>query len=439
MDPIVEQLRTLAREATIRSVPKLLQTAKAEGLIATKKQAEEALAQRVPAQVLFPPPKSLGKAFSESPESRYAVDLIDFSKTTSRPGYVLLMMQTWSRRLWAAPMKDKTAEETNKAMKVLLEEAKPKADQTHHLLHDAGQEFSRISTILPSNWVSTVKDPLDRQGIATLDKGMQSLKQSLEDIIEEQGGGWRDHLQAAVTAYNRRFNSAALGPPSKAEDGGSKEFLIEQTMADNMKNNDNLANKRITDVQRTGHFREATGAKRGFNQQFGPKLAVSEIVPGGAYVKGSDDQLHLLKRIIPVHANSAEPKGRLTQPRQYLHDSLEDLAEDIHSELTNNPQRLSDLAQSLDPKLAGKGVKIKTKAFIMKYSDLFKIQGSPEMVHALVVSQPKRTRSAPVAVHPIEDIRPSQQAPVQAPSAVPKRSAAFFSGLTAAYAPRKGI
>ncbi|MEI6872576.1 MAG: hypothetical protein WCL08_09870 [Verrucomicrobiota bacterium] len=99
----------------------------------------------------------------------------------------------------------------------------------------------------------------------------------MEDIIEEQGGGWRDHLQAAISAYNRRYNSASLGPPSKAEDGGSREFLIDQTNADIMASNNDIANKRIADVQRTGHFREATGAKRGFNQQFGPKLAVGVL------------------------------------------------------------------------------------------------------------------------------------------------------------------
>ena len=142
---IVEQLRNLASEAAIRSVPKLLQTASSEGLRATRKQAEEALQERVPKQVLAPPPRSGGHVYSESPQSRYACDLIDFSQNTADPGYVLVLMQTWSRKLWTAPMKEKTAEQTNAAMKTLLDEAKPKDGQTHDLLHDAGAEFSQIS------------------------------------------------------------------------------------------------------------------------------------------------------------------------------------------------------------------------------------------------------------------------------------------------------
>ena len=141
----VELLRTLAKDAAIRSVPKLLKTAASEGLKVTRKQAEEALLERIPRQILAPPPRSNGKVFSENPESRYACDLIDFSQNTSNPGYILVLCQTWSRRLWCAPMKDKTAEQTNAAMKTLLDEARPKTDQTHVLLHDAGQEFSQLS------------------------------------------------------------------------------------------------------------------------------------------------------------------------------------------------------------------------------------------------------------------------------------------------------
>ena len=170
---VVDQLRTLAKEAAIRSVPKLLQTARSEGIRATRKQAEDALKEQVPRQILHPPPRSGGKAFSESPESRYSCDLIDFAVNSKTPGYILVLMQTWSRRIWCEPMDGKTAEETNKAMKILLDRASPKDDQTHDLLHDAGQEWSRLSEILPENWTNRKKDPSDRQGLATLDVGIQ--------------------------------------------------------------------------------------------------------------------------------------------------------------------------------------------------------------------------------------------------------------------------
>ena len=85
-DDTVALLSSLANEAGIRSIPRLLKTAAAEGITATKKQAEEALRKRFQAQVLHPPPRSTAKVYSESPSSRYAADLIDFSQNTARPG-----------------------------------------------------------------------------------------------------------------------------------------------------------------------------------------------------------------------------------------------------------------------------------------------------------------------------------------------------------------
>ena len=321
---IVDILRALAKEASIRSVPRLLKTAASEGLKATKKQAEEALQERVPAQVLAPGPtqRAQGKAFSESPESRYTIDLIDFAVNTSKPGYILVLMQTFSRRIWAVAMKDKTAQETNGALETLLKEANPRTDQTHDLFHDAGQEFSQIRKVLGDNWVSRTKDPLDRNGLATLDRGIMELKKNLEDVIEEEGGDWRTHLKQAVSAYNRSYHSAVMGPPSKAQNNSVREFLINQDNADAMAHDDALAKKRIAAVQKTDNFREATGAKRSFNQAYGPKVQLESVLPGGAYIAGSDNKEHLLKRVLPVAANSGEPKGKLTQPRQYLSDTL---------------------------------------------------------------------------------------------------------------------
>ena len=410
MADLAEQLRTLAKEAAIRSVPKLLKTAASEGIKATKKQAEDALKERVPAQVLAPGPtqRAQGKAFSESPESRYTIDLIDFSQNTSNPGYILVMMQTWSRRIWATVMKDKTAQETNKALRILLNEAKPKDDQTHDMLHDAGQEFGQIKKVLGENWVSRTKDPLDRNGIATLDRGIMELKKNMEDIIEEDGGDWRTHLKQAVSAYNRSYHSAVHGPPSQAQNGSIREFLIDEQNADNMAHNNALTKKRIAAVQKTDYFREATGAKRSFNQAYGPKLHLESVEPGGAYVKGSDDQLHLLKRILPVAADSGEPKGKLTQPRQYVADSLRDLAEDLHSDLKDHPKTVEEIAETLQPKLTARDAKIKTRDFVLKFSDLFKLNGN--MVHALVMSQPKRSKNAPEKkIEPIVEPAPQVQ------------------------------
>jgi hypothetical protein len=192
-----------------------------------------------------------------------------------------------------------------------------------------------------------------------------------------------------------------LGPPSQAENGASRQFLIEQTNAQNMAHDAQLAHKRVEGVQRTGYFREATGAKRSFNPQYGEKLKLEEVIPGGQYIKGSDDNLHLLKRTIPVHQNSGEPQGRLTSARQYLHDTLRDLAEDLHADLVGHPRTLERVGESLLPKLKNRGAKLTVRDFIRKYTDLFRLAGDREVVHALVLSHPHRAKNKPVEVSPV--------------------------------------
>jgi hypothetical protein len=77
---------------------------------------------------------------------------------------------------------------------------------------------------------------------------------------------------------------------------------------------------------------------------------------------------------------------------------LRDVAEDIHSQLIDQPLSLKDLASQLDSVLKELDGKIKTKAFINKFPDLFviKTDGKREIVHALVLSgtvKPKVTVS----------------------------------------------
>ena len=131
---------------------------------------------------------------------------------------------------------------------------------------------------------------------------------------------------------------------------------------------------------------------------------------------------------------------KLTQPRQYLHDTLRDLAEDLYSELVGHPTPLEDVAEKLRPKLQERGAKIKTRDFIAKYTNLFKLVG--DVVHALVISNPARTRKAsevevkPVAKQGPKEKQDMSQGELQRSAnllAAPSRSsylAAHFKGET---------
>ena len=98
----------------------------------------------------------------------------------------------------------------------------------------------------------------------------------------------------------------------------------------------------------------------------------------------------------------------MTQPRQYLHDTLRDLAEDLHGELIWHPKFLDDVSLTVGPKLKKRGAKISVREFIRKFTDLFKLVGDRPVVHALVLSHPARAKTSAEAkeVKPIKRSEP---------------------------------
>jgi hypothetical protein len=106
------------------------------------------------------------------------------------------------------------------------------------------------------------------------------------------------------------------------------------------------------------------------------------------------------------------------------------LAEDLHAELLGHPQSLKDLAKTMDPKLESRDAKIKTKAFVEKFSDLFKLEN--DNVYALVLSHPKARSKKEVRIEPIEEERPNVQIGGSSASTDrPNRAALYFQGVLA--------
>jgi hypothetical protein len=107
------------------------------------------------------------------------------------------------------------------------------------------------------------------------------------------------------------------------------------------------------------------------------------------------------------------------------------LAEDLHAELLGHPQSLKDLAKTMDPKLESRDAKIKTRAFVEKFSDLFKLEN--DNVYALVLSHPKARSKKEVRIEPMEEPpRPNVQVGGSSTSTDrPNQAALHFRGVLA--------
>ena len=169
----MEALKQLARDFFLRDPRKLYTKAKAEGLNVTVKQCTEALKSSVMRQVLAPPPRSLGKSAAGTPHTTFQADLIDYSQNTDSKKhgghkYAALLVDVFTREAKATPLRDKQPETVNKAIESDLR--RTGAEPQRVISTDAGGEFSQLDKVA----IHRTKEPQDRNGIAVVDRTMQT-------------------------------------------------------------------------------------------------------------------------------------------------------------------------------------------------------------------------------------------------------------------------
>ena len=91
--------------------------------------------------------------------------------------------------------------------------------------------------------------PEDRNAIAVVDRGIQTLKKDLATRVARKGGQWSDHFQQTASAYNARPHETVHGAPEDVEKQPAAEFRVLQDNADRFQHNKDLTNRRIKAVE----------------------------------------------------------------------------------------------------------------------------------------------------------------------------------------------
>ena len=103
----MEQLRELAKKLGNPGADKLYIAARKRGIPATRNQIKQLLETKGAKQLFRPLPESKGKTGAEAPFTRMMMDLIEFRTAPSRGfKYILVLIDVFSREVWAAPTKD---------------------------------------------------------------------------------------------------------------------------------------------------------------------------------------------------------------------------------------------------------------------------------------------------------------------------------------------
>ena len=127
---------------------------------------------------------------------------------------------------------------------------------------DLGNEFATLDRELPAEAVHRTKRPEDRNAIAVVDRGIQTLKKDLATRVARKGGQWSDHFRQTASACNARPHETVHGAPEDVEKQPATEFRVLQDNADKFQHNKDLTNRRIKAVEDAGAFRAPTNAAR---------------------------------------------------------------------------------------------------------------------------------------------------------------------------------
>ena len=314
----IDRLRELAKENFVTSDHKLMQLARRKGIPVSAGLVKQALAKDVGKQLFAPAPRSIGQSAAEAPGSRLQADLVDFSKNTGSKGYAELLVDVYTRKVYAQPLQTKDAQSVLAATKHILETV-PGHGVGATLSTDQGGEFAKLDDI--DGVIHRTKVNGEINSISVVDRRMQDLKRMLgKDAgqTNQKFYDWQSKLASAVHALNDNPSSAVHGAPDDVGKDNIQSFMVMQDNANKFAHNQALTEKRKAALEAAGAYRPpiADGG-RSFKPRYGAVHEVARIEPGARFVTDTQGRQNLLQLAKPVPKGSGEATGSLTLQTKY--------------------------------------------------------------------------------------------------------------------------
>jgi transposase InsO family protein len=316
-DPL-RPLRQLSNELGHPGVAGLWLAAQRKGLAVSKKQVEAFVRQKGEKQIFQAVQPARGKSVAESLDARWQMDLIVYvNQPVAAAGktfrYVLFCVNVFDRYVYGEALQTKEPKEVKVALEKILGYARKKPKI---ISSDQGQEFQKdvVEFLANKGIAHKLKDVGDVNGLAVLDKNMQSLKQKIAQLVTG-GGTWLAALPRAVAAQNNTPKTGVLhgATPKEVRDDDTVHMMLLQDNAAKMKHNMAQTGKKTAALEDTGSFRaplpESTGKfKRSFHATYGESKQVASV--RGGTVTDTQGTKYPLKsiKVIPVGSSAAEQR-----------------------------------------------------------------------------------------------------------------------------------
>lgn len=160
-------------------------------------------------------PRRFRRIYSLGINYHFQADLVDmsmFSKENNGFKWILTVIDTFSKKLWAFKMKNKTAKSVLSVFKPLLIEKKPQKLET-----DSGTEFTnkKFQELLEANKIDHYTVSSDRK-CAIVERVNRTLKTRMYRAFTAQGSRrWTNILADLVSGYNNSYHRSIKMKPNE--------------------------------------------------------------------------------------------------------------------------------------------------------------------------------------------------------------------------------
>jgi hypothetical protein len=226
-----------------------------------------------------------------------------------------VLVNSFTREIWARAMPNKTPASTTAAMLSILRTMTP-GDEPLVVSTDGGGEFKGAFEAMLKEEDIALRLKQGRNALSHVDRSIQSLKLTLAKMMATREGSWKKMLPLAVAALNNTPKTVLHNEaPNAVEENDDVQFMLLQDNARNITHNKKVLARRTKDLESAGAFRApAEGLdrktfKRGNDASYGP-IKQLELIEGSVAI-ATDGTRSDVKFLKPVPGDSTEVTARL--------------------------------------------------------------------------------------------------------------------------------
>ena len=278
---------------------KLYQLAKREGIQTTVKAVKEFIAKQKISQVFQQQPRKRGFIVAFHPQERVQMDLVDmtnYSKQNRGYGWILLIVDVFTRYVWAYMIQRKDVSSVEGALSLYIKKYHPWI-----LMSDNESAFRSqiVQELMKEEHVEhTMVDVGDHKALGVIDRAVKTIKDAIFKYMHARNTTrYIDELPRMVKAYNETPNGGILNiAPAEAD---TKENTSALQIENYKKEKVNQKNRLVFHEGDHVRIRNKKGTfERSYDTKYGEQLVITDVQ--GKNVVLSNGETISKRRIVKV-------------------------------------------------------------------------------------------------------------------------------------------